>query len=487
MNKKMIVAIIIVAVFCGALLFYLGEKQVPASEVPAIKKIDSEKQNVNVFPAPEQTVYAMKLYLDVEERLLYGVSEITTINTSGSDLKEIWLTAYPNAFKSAGETPAPLLAYEKGFDEGWMEIRELLVNGESANFIQDGPSVGITMPSIATQSNVNIEINWVVHVPNVKYRFGYHDQVFMLGNFYPVINLKTDAGWHNAYLSGVGDPFCLTVGDYIVEVNIPENYQIASTGQIVASDYQDDGRSIMVVRAEEVRDFCLLVMYDYDKAQETINGVNINCIFPSEGEEEAEKVLQQTGQILQFYSETFGPYPLGAFTVAYVPMEGFQGMEHAGIIFLQEELLQNKNEANHKIFLLAHEIAHQWWFGMVGNDQIQEPWLDEGLANWSAHLFMREMKEIETHSWQTKSKSMVLNQELSNMQNRTQYYNTAYRAGEAFWVGLEKEIGYENVIKILRAYLSRYRNSVATTSDLLQIIQEYSPGDVDPYLNQWFL
>jgi aminopeptidase N len=81
---------------------------------------------------------------------------------------------------------------------------------------------------------------------------------------------------------------------------------------------------------------------------------------------------------------------------------------------------------------------------------------------------------------------MNLGKELREMYSRQEYYNTAYTGGEAFWFGLEKELGHETVIKVLRRYLVNYKHKIATTQDLIDIIELEANQDMSGYIYKWF-
>jgi aminopeptidase N len=122
---------------------------------------------------------------------------------------------------------------------------------------------------------------------------------------------------------------------------------------------------------------------------------------------------------------------------------------------------------------------------LVGNDQIREPWLDEGLANWGAYKYLAQQGQ-DISSLGKNSPNTDLGRELSQMYSRQDYYLTAYTGGESFWFGLEKELGEEKVKQVLRRYLANYRFEMATTDDLLEAIRQEAHRDMEDYFNQWF-
>ena len=162
-------------------------------------------------------------------------------------------------------------------------------------------------------------------------------------------------------------------------------------------------------------------------------------------------------------------------------------MEYSGVIFLQEMKCCNQHLNSNAVNLSWRiEIAHQWWYGMVGNDQLQEPWLDEGLANWSAYQFLHEMQGQALPVPAKRNKPVNLGKGLAQMHSQQDYYLTAYRGGEAFWFELEEQLVHDKVIRVLRHYLSEYKNKIAATPDLVNIIKDESDENMDDFFNRWF-
>ena len=476
----------LIAVLCASFFFYLDRKDSWNGSLAAIQE-QPELQSTAMFPDPEQTRYQMQLYMDVETRTLYGTTLLTTKNTSAKSMRELWFTVYPNCFRNSQTSPAPPEAYYEGFNEGWLAFDSFKVNGVPAEISGQGSSLRVKPSSmLLPDSDIQIEMSWKVLIPRLKYRFGSSDMMYMLGNFYPTLNVLSSDGWHNAYNSSFGDPFCFHSANYSVTLNIPSGYNFVSSGKTMDAQAEDNGREIYLVQAENARDFCLLVMYDYTEIEQKINNTTVKFYFPGKHTQTAERLLDQSVRILDYYACQFGSYPYAEFKTVIVPMQGFHGMEYSGLIFLQEEMLQTAAEQQRSQFILAHEIAHQWWYGMVGNDQLQEPWLDEGLANWSAYQFLYEMQGQPLPSLAKRTQPMNLNKGLAQMCSKQDYYLTAYRGGEAFWFGLEEQLGHDGAVRILRHYLAGYRNKIATTQDLMNIIEDEADKDMDEFFKQWF-
>ncbi len=117
---------------------------------------------------------------------------------------------------------------------------------------------------------------------------------------------------------------------------------------------------------------------------------------------------------------------------------------------------------------------------------MKEPWLDEGLANWSAYKYLYERKGQKPPPESHKPAGIKLTRELKEIYSAQEYYGTAYTGGEAFWFGLEDELGSEQVIKVLRRYYADFQYGIATTDDLKNCIQVEAHKNMDHYFQRWF-
>lgn len=470
-----------VGIICAGYLLY-GHRLITSAVNPGA---NGAARASAMFPSPRETHYQMELYLDPANRILYGNTLLTTINNRDKPLSELWFTAYPNAFRQEQSTPAPSGAYNGGFNPGWMKIDEISVNGSKTTYNDHGVSVQVLLPmDIMPGRKMEVRLKWKVLVPRVAYRFGTREGIYMLGDCYPTVNVMDESGWHNSYNSLFGDPFCFPCADYTVELNIPEFYKMVCTGVSSDPEIQDNGRQIYMINAQNVRDFSLALVYDYTVLQKKMDKTTVKCYLPREKESGAGQVLDRASDILRYFNRTLGSYPFPEFKVVFVPMQGFHGMEYSGLIFLNQDCLETGSDKGGSDLLLAHEVAHQWWYGIVGNDQLKEPWLDEGLASYSAYKYLQHEENLALPD-QIPEKGTNLVRELRQMDSRQEYYLTAYTGGEAFWFGLEKELGEDTVNKVLRRYLADYRFKIATTSDIIAEIKKETHRDMKDYFYKW--
>ena len=423
---------------------------------------NEEKVEHGVFPLPGHTFYRMTIDLDVISSALRGHSVIDVQNTSGQALKEVWLGAYPNVFREPSITPIPYGAYYQGFDPGWLKIDEIYVNQKRCLYEDHGPSVRVVLPTpVNTEESMTLDIRWRVKIPKASYRLGGDGQVFLIAHAYPILNILDEKGWHIPGNYPFGDPFYVQCADYLVQLVVPEAYRVASTGEMVGSEAEDTGKQVITVRGENLRDFSWAAILGGKVMKKNSNDMVVSCYFRPGGERQAEKILDLALRSLDYYKSVFGPYPYQELDIVEAPMDGFNGMEFSGMIFLHQDLFTANKSQRKTAFLVAHEVAHQWWYGAVGTDQENEPWLDEGLANWSAHHCLEQMGyPLEVDGKRCDEEE--LKKGLKDMKSRQQYVEVAYLQGQRYWLEMEKALGKKQLMEVLRNVAEEYRFRIIT-------------------------
>jgi aminopeptidase N len=242
----------------------------------------------------------------------------------------------------------------------------------------------------------------------------------------------------------------------------------------------------MTISAGMARDFALAAAYNYRKSSVSVDGTEVVGFFNGKHPDIEQDVLERAAAAVKYFNRTYGSYRRPQFVVVEAPMKGFQGMEYSGLIFLAEDVFAPSYDEQRRAFLVAHETAHQWWYDMVGNNQLEEPWLDEGLANWSASQYLKTVEYRSIQGGGSGNRSVNLEQSLAEMNSKEQYMNTAYQAGEDFWRQLEEELGEDRVLRVLRTYLAEFKFRTATTEDLRRVITEASRGSLESFFERWF-
>jgi len=151
-------------------------------------------------------------------------------------------------------------------------------------------------------------------------------------------------------------------------------------------------------------------------------------------------------------------------------------------------------------YVIAHEVAHQWWYGIVGNNEIKEPWLDEALTEYATLMYF-EVKygpHIKEQIFEKMIKAQYNNyidfeadrgegilRSLREFNNSQEYSSIVYSKGAMFIEELRKEMGDEAFIKALREYYQQYMFKNATTLNFYEICEGLTDKELKEIFIEW--
>jgi len=334
----------------------------------------------------------------------------------------------------------------------------------------------------------------------VKPRHGYKifshtNNTTALANFYPVHCPCFDKqGWHLEIPPLYGDATFLDVSLYQVQLTVPEPLVVAASGSRLDSTPNGDGTKTVALASGPMRDFYVVMRPDYQVASQEIDGITVNSFYPPPLIDGGQKALEYAVDALRIFNERFGPYPYAEFDVAATPTNA-GGIEYPGIVVAATNVYRSKGDFFQHV--IGHEVAHQWWYGLVGNNQITEPWLDEALTNYSAAVYWEEADGRQ------KANSIIKNYffgpyELAKSQNRDmdvvgpvakysegEYGSFVYGKGPIFFHMLRSEVGDDTYFEIMQTYVDRYKYQTVTATELLDTIEAVSGRDIQPLVETW--
>lgn len=249
------------------------------------------------------------------------------------------------------------------------------------------------------------------------------------------------------------------MGIYNITYNVPENYEVASTGARV-DEFIENGRKTMIYQADYVRDAAWLTSDAWNVHVEDVEGTMIRSYYFGEFSfPEQKKAVDSARESIEIFNEIFGPYPYSELSV--VATDFPSGMEYPTIVMIAKDRYK-ASRINALESVIAHEIGHQWWYGVVGNDQIDEAWLDESLTVFSTAMYYGERYgddayESYVNSYRNtyeKRKSQdgdgVVIKPLTEFESWTDYSNLVYRKGMLFIDALRTEYGEQEVLDFMK-------------------------------------
>jgi hypothetical protein len=427
-------------------------------------------------------IYTLDVRVDWRRHTVAGIETLLVTNNEGLPLDALYLRLYPNA---------------PYYEEGRTDVGAVTLDGQSVESRVDETVLEVTLSQpLAPEEQVSLSIPFTVTVPRRPDRFGFDDDVMMLGHWYPLLAVYDDEGWNLDPYVAIGDAFYSETGFYTVYLTVPTGTDVASTGVEIARAEQGDETRITLVSAA-TRDFTLALSPDYRTLTRRVGETRITSFYLPGDAEGGREALNVAAEAIKVFNARFGQYPYTEFDVAETPflIEGSPGgMEYPGLVFISSDFYDPEGFYSSELaVIVAHETAHQWWYGVVGDNQVDEPWLDESFATFAEILYIEETEgkaaaqEIEALWVEFPYMLAALMGEdrpvatsLLEFDDDTMLYNAiVYSKGALFLRELRRLVGDETFFAILQYHYATYRYGIVPPDGFRRSIAEVTGGDPD--------
>lgn len=343
-------------------------------------------------------------------------------------------------------------------------------------------------PGAATEATLDFHLE----LPRRPGRLSFTDRAVALGNWLPLLTVHRGE-WDRRPYVDVGDAFFSAIADFDLTLSASGPAVLAHGGVELES-----GPTTWRVRAARARDLGLALATDYATATAAAGPVPV--VAYTLAPERAEWYAQTGAAMLQWFADRFGSYPYPRLAIAEVDLPAsYAGMEYPGLVLLAGGLpFAPDRPGSDAEYILAHEIAHQWFYALVGNDQIADPWLDEALATYLPLLYFRDQDPARFEPLYARHVSDGLAARLAAAGHRPvssgiagfasdgPYYAVVYRQGAAFLRDLHQALGEAEFFALLGEYVQTFRDKLATPRALLDLAQRHAGQNLSPLFAAYF-
>jgi hypothetical protein len=314
--------------------------------------------------------YHISAQLSEDNQSLAGTLRLTVASLPG----EAVFRLYPN-----------LENYGGGLEISQARINQLPV---TVTYLAEKSAASLKIPA-NTEPPYIIDIAFVTQLNESASQdatlFGWNDEILSLPGFFPTLAVIRNGIWSLEIPPLHGDVLYNEVALYQLDITLPAHLTPVASGITSNVIDDDNGRRTWQITGGPLRDMTVIAG-PFQAVSENAAGTTVTSYFLPQHEAAGQVVLAHTAASLRLYSDIYGLYPYTELDVAEAPL-GFRGMEYTGLILIGSDLYDDQRE--YLTFLVAHETAHQWWYSVVGNDPYLHPWLDEGLAEYSAFDYYR--------------------------------------------------------------------------------------------------
>lgn len=444
------------------------------------------------------TTYAIVAEFD-GERTLNADMSVNYVNTSDNALAEICFFLYPNTFKSQAVSDAYFeKAYLHGESFGEIVINSVKVGGKDAEFSSTDEILTVKLEKeIFPAESASIDINFTLTLAEIRHRLGANDNAVNFGNFFPIACVYEDGvGFVKNKFSTNGDPFYSEVSNFDVSISYPKEFVLASTGNLLEESESGETKTSKC-SADKVRDFCFVLSKNFQVVSAKAGDVEVKYYFYDD--QNAQDRLETSVKAVETFAEMFGKYPYQQLSVVKTGF-CYGGMEYPNLVMIADDLASTETQD----YVIVHEIAHQWWYGLVGNNEFDSAWVDEGLTEYSTALFYEKNSEYGmdyvqiTQNARKDYQEFVrvytdirgeldesMNRKLTEFRTEPEYVNCTYTKGLLMFDCLRSLLGDRKFFKCLRDYFDNYCYQNSSPERMAESFSKSSHTKLGKIFDSW--
>jgi len=447
--------------------------------------IDSQQTLLDTLS--DASFYKIQFTIQDDIATTEGTEQVRYTNREDVPLDEIQFRLLPNVLS------------------GKMKVASVRVNDqpfEPTYELQDSLMRVPLYASLQPGDSVNISIQFSVSIPKtIESNYGilaYYDGVLTLAHAYPMIAVYDDEGWNAEIPPDQGDPTYADASFFLVTVDAPGELVMVGSGREVSRE--DNGnRQIVTYAAGPARDFYLAASPNYDVTSQTVGGVTFNSYAPGDMEWGAQKAIDIAAKAFAFFDEEFAPYPYTEFDIVATPTYAL-GIEYPGVIAVTNRIYENNgvtyNTPNNILMesTVAHEAGHQWFYNLVGNDQLDEPWLDESLTQFVTWQYYADrygqsgeagFGESLAGRWaRVNNEDIPIGMPVADYDG-AEYSAIIYGRGAFFFEALREKMGEDDFDAFMKDYVVSNSWGIGTGASMKALAEEHCRCNLTGLYNDW--
>ncbi|MFB7243469.1 M1 family aminopeptidase [Streptomyces populi] len=406
---------------------------------------------------PSAPAYTVNLTSNTTGKGWTGHESVTFTNASSTALSEVYLRLWDNYHGTCSAMPI-VVSNVSGGTAGSLSV--------SCTALQ----ISLASP-VAQGQSATIGFDLAVTVPSGADRFGYDGSFVNIGNALPVLAVKDGSGWHLDPYTNNGESFYSLAADFKVTLDHPTSLLVPATGTSVDTA-GSSGRTVTTATASKVRDFAWAAgpftkISGTSAAGTAINIYSVTGISSSD----AQSMLSTAKSAVDAHAARFGAYPYGELDAVIDNNYWFGGMEYPGFVL---DLVSTT--------ALTHEIAHQWFYGIVGDDEYNSPWLDEAFTDYATDL---AQGKTGTSCWSSVSWASSAEKITNSMAywdaHSSRYSTVVYGYGKCALHDLRRLLGDTAMANLLKNYATSHWYGVSTTAEFKAAAQAATTTDLTSF------
>ncbi|MEJ8818538.1 M1 family metallopeptidase [Lacibacter sp. H407] len=488
----------------------------------------------------QQVNYKIDVTLNDVEHTLDGFVKIEYSNRSPDSLRFIWFHVWPNAYRTDNTAFSDQLLengrtdfyFSNAEDRGYINRLDFRVNAQRAD-IEDHPQhidiIKVILPQpLAPGETIELTTPFHVQLPKNFSRGGHVGQSYQITQWFPKPAVYDQLGWHPMPYLDQGE-FYSEFGNYEVKITVPKSYVVLSSGNLQNKEEQQwmkeraanynpqpvkqtakkttakkpvklpvttEETKTLLYTQNNVHDFAWFADKKFMLLHDTIQLANGRVIdayaaFPAASKTLWKNSIRMIKDAVHFRSNTIGEYPYNTVAAVEAPMGFSGGMEYPCITAITRMPNERSLES-----VIEHEVGHNWFQGMLANNEQRYPWFDEGINSYYGKRFEKEASRYKPttdkkqlfdlnfddalflQSFERLKLDQPVNTSADSL-TEANYSLIAYEKGAQFMQLLEQQLGKTVFDKAMQQYFQQWKGKHPYPADLQHTLEQVSGKNLD--------
>jgi len=471
----------------------------------------------------QETNYRIDVSLNDTANTLTGFERLEYVNHSPDTLHFIWFHLWPNAYKNDRtafseqmlENGSTKFYFSSKEDKGYINQLDFKVDGVTAS-MEDHPQhidiIKLLLPKpLLPGQQISISTPFHVKLPFNFSRGGHDGQSYQVTQWYPKPAVYDKNGWHPMPYLDQGE-FYSEFGTFDVKITVPKNYVVAATGELQDADEKawlkgtrgtydwqpvkkkemqggqlkfktenfppsDKETKTIEFKQDRVHDFAWFADKRFIMQYDTCllgsgKVIQVFSFYTPQHKDTWHNSVEFAKRAVRSYSDWVGEYPYSAVKVVQGPQSFGGGMEYPMIT-----VISPPEDAKDLDNTIAHEIGHNWFYGVLATNERDHPWMDEGINSYYEQRYTRlyyDEKPVsvrilfETQAATNKDQPI---ETISEKFTEANYNLVAYYKTAAWMRQLETLFGTEKFDKAMQAYFRQWQFRHPQPEDLRTVLE----------------
>ena len=450
---------------------------------------------------PGAPVDHLDITLDDSLRVVEGRQTVFYTNQEDVALSEIVFHLHPNLLDSA------------------ITVSDLTVDGVAASTSLSGAAQSILTvalpaplpPGEATTINLSFRTEVATEIGRNYGVLAVTEGILALAHFYPMLSVYDETGWNTAEADIQGDLTYSDAGYYLVRVSAPAGVVVVASGVVVEEQGGEEktlslthsqgerDRQMVIYAVGPARDF-YLAAGEFVVVSQTVGGTTINSYAPAELGDGAALALEVAVATLKINEARLSPYPYTELDIVTTPTTAL-GIEYPGLIVgtlrMYDISATTRAGVPYSDILestTAHEVVHQWFYNLIGNDQLDQPWLDESMTGYHTYRYYADRYGQAAGDayfgtfagrWDSVDRAEIPIGLPVRAYEGPEYGAIVYGRGPFFLRELEETLGRETFDAFLRDYVTQYRWDISDTTVFRALAEAHCGCDLETLFTNW--